>query len=667
MKFAVPKHLDFEEKASLFILPRRSSVFNQSFSKLSNLTFLDPIDMVRCKPKFLYKAVEALYVVVIKTKVTVPGTSEPQKQLKSIHLPRPIPGVSMSMRAERSFYLNVPKKTIPMTIIKETTIEYASQAVNIVKTRVTSITNKSKRNLISKASGNNSKSMANSLAKKNQVISSSYKNNIQDDLKEDSADSINGSVRSSRFESIGVVPPKPQKIKMKDVQLSTEKLNFDAMTVRTKITEDPKVIEPMFQTEDILNMGAISMIHSDKISYKLDLIRLPTSSIRLSPLKDRVSIALDTIDLKVDTPSQMANSQSINIPSINNASSVKHESIVPSNVMDLIKAMKQNMYLNNAMKVKFVDHRLTRPIEPIEKTLHPMVPQFSVKLRNSKMMPPDIPNHGPLLNVFEHPAASRPQQESKIEKIADKDDANNSTDNISQKTRSFRIKEYAKKSNQEGSYSNSGALRVGPELKRPSQVLSENSDRTKKGTRNSMRSVNSGDINDREHANNAEIKKLEPLIVKYNEASKWSSDKERLRLLVAEHLKQKSPFLSGFSLEFIDTLLSLGQFSFQAKDSMLFTEGDNIEKMGIVMYGVIKYSIRDNIVTLTHGGMIAEECLFNSGPIKMENSMILSKICILWLPSTCLQELRIFCDSSKKKNEYVLFVANIQKQIKQKS
>jgi hypothetical protein len=272
-----------------------------------------------------------------------------------------------------------------------------------------------------------------------------------------------------------------------------------------------------------------------------------------------------------------------------------------------------------------------------------------------------------LLNVYEHPAPVRTHQQPKPEKAVEKDDPNNSSDNISQKTRSFRIKENTKKSNQDASYSNSGALRVGPELKRPSLVLSETSDKTKKGTRNSMRSINSGDINDREHANNSEIKKLEPLIVKYNEASKWSSDKERLRLLVAEHLKQKSPFLSGFSLEFIDTLLSLGQFSFQTKDSMLFTEGDSAEKMGIVMYGVIKYSIRDSIITLTHGGMIAEECLFNTEQPKMENSMILSKTCILWLPSTCLQQLRVFCDSSKKKNEYVLFVANIQKQIKQKS
>lgn len=205
------------------------------------------------------------------------------------------------------------------------------------------------------------------------------------------------------------------------------------------------------------------------------------------------------------------------------------------------------------------------------------------------------------------------------------------------------------------------------ERRRPSQAGSEISEKTKKGPKSSVKSFATVELTEREQVLYNETKKLEPFISKYMETSRWNSDKERLRLVVCEKLKEISPLFSAFSIEFIEYLLTNGNFTYFTKEQLLFNDGDKNDKMGILMYGIVQFNCKKGLVTLTHGGLIGEECVFRSDPIFMEITVALSKTCVLWLPGNSIHELRNFCDQTKKKNEYILFNAHVQKQMKLKS
>lgn len=231
------------------------------------------------------------------------------------------------------------------------------------------------------------------------------------------------------------------------------------------------------------------------------------------------------------------------------------------------------------------------------------------------------------------------------------------------KTRSFRIKESKPSKNISREQSQSGVA----DGRRASHSNSEISEKTKKGVKSSAKSAASVELTDREQALHNETKKLDPLISKYMEVSKWNSDKERLRAVVGEKLKEVSPLFSAFSLDFIDYLLMHGSFSYFSKEQLLFSEGDRNDKMGILMHGIVQFNCKKGLVTLIHGGLIGEECVFRSDPVLMSTTIALSKTCVLWLPGNSIHELRNFCDQTKKKNEYILFNAHLQKHMKLKS
>lgn len=668
IRFAVPKSIDIDDKDIAFIVPRRDSMRITTFSKFEGFSSGLVHNMVRVNPIWLSKTVEAIYAIVIKQsnpKMNFHNNDGPKK-LVPIQLPKRIEGVVLAAKIERSKYLHLQKKISPMFIERYLRVDY--QKIKDLKSLlISNISIKTERENRSTTltSPHHSKSATLGLTKKKVPSYTSHNDKVFDELREKSIDSIRASARSGEQESMMIAAHMPPKPIMKDKQLSTENIMpNDSNSIRQLTTTDYNS-DPISYLMEMSNSKPKGNEEKKKpkitdftIPVNIDSIRLDTDTERHMN-GDFNSLAINTNDLKIDLGSQLAKSQSVNPMSSANHSSTSY--IIPGNLLDLMKAMKQNMELGEAMKVKFVDQRVTRPIETIEKTEQPLIPRFSVHLKNHLVSNQSLKelvqlsnNHA--MKTYNHP-----------DKVHEKDDPRNSVDNASQKTKSFRIKE-AKRGGPDSINPSpqSGALRQSPEMRRASQ-RSDSSDKTKKGTKNSVRSMVTADITEREQANNAEVKKLEPLITKYNDCNKWSSDKDRLRMLVAEQLKLKSPFLSGFSSEFIGTLLSIGQFGFFTKDSMLFNEGDTSDRMGIVMYGIVKYSLRDSIVTLTHGGMICEECLFSLEAIKMESSVVLAKTCVLWLPSNCLQELRIFCDNAKKKNEYVLFVANIQKQIKQKS
>ena len=673
IRFAVPKNLSTDDKDITFLAHRRDSFRNSGYSYFADFSFGPGIDRVMVECQWISKSIEGLYVAVVKKSgpILPQNSQDVSKKLVSIHFPKPIEVMISSQKVERGKYLHVHKKIYPLILERLIKVEFVKGKGGLT---ITTSKQNAKNSQLNKGSNpmspQHSKSAALGLAKKKVPSYASYADPGKEPHENHSTDSIQGSIGSSHQVSGHLAfPSQIARPQMEDKQVFTERGDFQSLDSGRQLTRTAYRVEPMLYTEEKSKINPRSEVKKSQLAkpelvipVNLDSIRLDTEH-RRSFDRDQRTVGLDTIDLRVDNPSQLAKSQSLNPMSLMNNSSASY--LIPGNVIDLMNAMKQNMQLSEAMKIKFVDQRVTKPIEAIERTIPPTIPKFSTSLKDSRFIRVGLNNQESFAHGYNQIQPSKGYHDS--DKAYEKDDNRNSLENASQKTKSFRIKESKRGGvDSKDQPSQSGVLKTAPEQRRVSQ-RSDSSDKTRKGTKNSMRSLISGDVNDREQAINSEVKKLEPLIVKYSECNKWSSDKERLRQLVAEQLKQKSPFLGGFSIEFIGNLLALGQFGFHSKDSVLFGEGGTADKMGIVMYGVIKYSLRDSIVTLTHGGMICEECLFNPEPVKTESSVILAKTCVLWLPSNCLQELRVFCDNAKKKNEYVLFVANIQKQIKQKS
>jgi hypothetical protein len=381
-----------------------------------------------------------------------------------------------------------------------------------------------------------------------------------------------------------------------------------------------------------------SHLPSKEDSLKMELSERFGSSKASHPeseLKEVRSIAVDTIDLR---HSRVTTDLTPDHP---------RESI-PVNKEELRKNMETSMKLREAMSVKFMLQKLTFPLPTVARSLEP-----------------DIPTMKPRITIEENQRSREQMQpiqreeERRVEsKQAEKIEEKGDEESQSQKTRTFRIKD--KKTNEE-------SMKRELSQKRPSISTSEKSDVTKKGGKMSRQSTDMDDISEKERLLNNEMKKTEPLIIKYLEMSKWNSDRDKMRKGLAEKFKQISPFFGSFSVPFIENMLTYGSILFFPKEHLLYDDGEVANRMGILIYGLVQFNCNKGLVSLTHGGLVGEEVLLRNEPVRMTNTMILSKTCMLALDNTSMVELRKFSEQSKKRNEYILMIAQLQKQLKMKS
>jgi hypothetical protein len=241
----------------------------------------------------------------------------------------------------------------------------------------------------------------------------------------------------------------------------------------------------------------------------------------------------------------------------------------------------------------------------------------------------------------------------------------------SQKPRSFRIKDRGTSS----SRSRDRPLRLPPleieEKSKPYSDLAIKSNQTQPKSPHPAshtkpnRSLN---LTDKEIMLNREGRKLEPFIMKYNDSEIFAKEKEKVRGKIVSELKSFSPLFNAFSFEFIEHLIVHGDFRFHNKGSELFDQTNpSTDKMAIVLFGVVHFTCPKGLVTLTHGGFLGEESVTSGQRVQMPKTLISEYSCLLWLRKEILQRLSEFCEANKKKTEYVLFVAQLQKQIKLRS
>jgi hypothetical protein len=208
----------------------------------------------------------------------------------------------------------------------------------------------------------------------------------------------------------------------------------------------------------------------------------------------------------------------------------------------------------------------------------------------------------------------------------------------SQKPRSFRIKDRGTSS----SRSRDRPLRLPPleieEKSKPYSDLAIKSNQTQPKSPHPAshtkpnRSLN---LTDKEIMLNREGRKLEPFIMKYNDSGIFAKEKEKVRgKIVSELFDQANP---------------------------------STDKMAIVLFGVVHFTCPKGLVTLTHGGFLGEESVTSGQRVQMPKTLISEYSCLLWLRKEILERLSEFCEANKKKTEYVLFVAQLQKQIKLRS
>lgn len=296
--------------------------------------------------------------------------------------------------------------------------------------------------------------------------------------------------------------------------------------------------------------------------------------------------------------------------------------------------------ITESLQMKQEYFKPSAPLRPFRSLTEPSIPKFALKL--IKKLRPEF--HSPTLK----------DSNSKIEYS---------------RNQSYTV-------NQSNQYSNLYTIdseRNNDYVKKDGMSLVESSKfskkRSKKNLRNSSNLIDQYELTASQIQLNNQMIKLQPHLVKFLELNDRHPDKNKTLNFVSNHLKTKSPFFSGYSKDFISQMLYISSIRFYPKDHVLFYPDDICDVCCIVVFGVLKTRVTSSGYTLSHGAVIGEEAVLrpHRTNIHKGETRTNSKCCLLEFSKDDFQEVKIFSESNRKKNDYILLISQIKKQFQLKA
>lgn len=164
------------------------------------------------------------------------------------------------------------------------------------------------------------------------------------------------------------------------------------------------------------------------------------------------------------------------------------------------------------------------------------------------------------------------------------------------------------------------------------------------------------------------MRRLEQSFSRFVDSSDRNPDKKHFKKIIVDFFLEHSPFFRCLSRDMISYLLDLGKIVFYEPTATICFSNDICKNTKIVLYGVITIQLNDKTLSSTHGSCIGEEAILkpNRTSVHQFEARAITKSCMLVLGGQQIQELKLWSDLKKKKNEYILLLSQVNKQHRKK-
>jgi len=158
--------------------------------------------------------------------------------------------------------------------------------------------------------------------------------------------------------------------------------------------------------------------------------------------------------------------------------------------------------------------------------------------------------------------------------------------------------------------------------------------------------------------------KIEPSFIRFVEANERNPDRNHFKKSIVSYFKEISPFFGFFSKEFTSYLLELAKIRFLSAGQNVVKVGDPCKTLWVVMYGILVVRGDNNSKCVIHGGCVGQASVLypNKDAWHREEIRTLTKACILEISNPDVNEMKMWCQANKKKQEFVLFISQVDKQ-----